>query len=77
MLLAPASDVVSVDFRNVVVVAYDQLAVFEFGIATEVFGLRRPEIKAPWYRCRACAIERGPIRARGGIVITEIGRAHV
>ena len=68
----------SADFKNVAVVAYDQLAVFEFGIATEVFGLRRPEIKAPWYRCRACAIEPGPIHARGGIVISaEAGLASV
>lgn len=58
------------DPRRVVIVVYDQLATFEFGIATEVFALRRPEIAAPWYRCRVCAIEAGPIRAKGGITIT-------
>lgn len=62
------------DPRNVVVVAYDQLAMFEFGIATEIFALRRPEITVPWYRCRVCAIEPGPIRAKGGITITADAR---
>ncbi len=57
------------DPKRVALVAYDGLATFEFGIAVEVFGLRRPELRVPWYRCQVCAIEPGPIRARGGIVI--------
>ncbi|MFT4248698.1 MAG: hypothetical protein QM581_11845 [Pseudomonas sp.] len=34
----------------VVAVAYDQLGLFEFGIAMEVFGLPRPEVGLNWYR---------------------------
>jgi AraC family transcriptional activator FtrA len=55
--------------RSVAVVAYDRLATFEFGIAVEVFGLRRPELNVPWYTVRVCAIEPGPLRAHGGILI--------
>lgn len=29
--------------RHVAILAYDQLCMFEFGIAVEVFGLPRPE----------------------------------
>lgn len=59
----------SLNRRRVALVAYDRLATFEFGIAVEIFGLRRPELGVPWYRMQVCAIEPGPIRARGGIVI--------
>lgn len=57
----------------VVVIAYDQLAIFEFGCAVELFGLARPELEPmlskAWYRFATCAIERGPLRATGGITI--------
>ncbi len=43
---------------NVVAVAYDRLAFFEFGIAVEVFGLPRPEIDA-WYHFRSIRDYRG------------------
>ena len=33
--------------HRVVVVAYDRVALFELAIATEVFGLPRPELKIP------------------------------
>jgi AraC family transcriptional activator FtrA len=35
----------------------------------EVFGLPRPEIKVPWYRFEVCALDRGPLRATGGVTI--------
>jgi AraC family transcriptional regulator, transcriptional activator FtrA len=57
------------NLRHVVVVAYDRLATFELGIAVEVFGLRRQGLGVPWYSFEVCAVERGPIRARGGVVI--------
>ena len=38
-----------------------------------MFGLQRPELGVPWYRFHVCAIEPGPIRARGGIVIEAAG----
>jgi AraC family transcriptional regulator, transcriptional activator FtrA len=58
-----------VDFRRVVALAYDRMATFEFGIVVEVFGLPRPEIKVPWYRFEVCALERGPLRATGGVTL--------
>src|SRR5450830_165514 len=53
----------------VVVLAYDGLCTFEFGCAVELFALERPELKVDWYDFAVCAIERGPIRAAGGITI--------
>lgn len=63
----------SPDPRQVVVVAYDGLRTFEFGIAVEVFGLERPELGVPWYRFRVCAQERGPLRAIGGFTVRAEG----
>lgn len=54
--------------RKVVVIAFDRLTVFEFGIAIEVFGLPRPDLD-PWYSFSVCAIEPGPIRTLGGLTI--------
>jgi AraC family transcriptional activator FtrA len=50
----------------VVALAYDGLCTFEFGVAVEVFGLKRPEFEFPWYRFAVAALERGPLRATGG-----------
>jgi AraC family transcriptional regulator, transcriptional activator FtrA len=55
--------------RRVVAVAYDGLCAFEFGIATELFGLARPEFGVPWYEYRVVAASSAPIRAIGGIGI--------
>jgi AraC family transcriptional activator FtrA len=54
---------------HVVVVAYDGLCTFEFGIAVEAFGLPRPEL-ASWYDFTVTACEPGPIRAVGGFAIS-------
>lgn len=51
----------------VVVIAYDGLCTFEFGVAYEVFGLARPEMGPGWYRYCTAAIEPGPLRAAGGL----------
>ena len=59
--------------HRVVVVAYDGLTPFEFGIVVEAFALPRPELKVPWYRFTVCALESRPIRALGGIRIV-VGR---
>jgi len=53
----------------VVVLAYDQLATFEFGCAVEIFGTPKAELGVPWYDFAVCAMDRGPIRADGGITI--------
>ena len=52
----------------VVALLYDGLCTFEFGIVTEIFGLARPEMGDGWYRFASCAVDDGPLRARGGIV---------
>src|SRR5258708_28248688 len=57
------------DTRRVAALAYDGLGTFEFGIVTEVFGLPRPELGVDWYEFEVCALERGPIRATGGILL--------
>lgn len=53
--------------RKVVVVAYDGLCTFEFGVAVEVFGLPRPEI-GHWYEFSLCTPEkdRDALGAVGG-----------
>ena len=55
--------------RRVVALAYDGLCTFEFGIASELFGLARPELDTPWYEYRVVATTNGPIRAVGGLTI--------
>ena len=55
---------------HVVVLAYDGLCTFEFGIAYEVFGLPRPEMGEGWYRFSVAGIEPGPLRAAGGLTVS-------
>jgi AraC family transcriptional activator FtrA len=55
--------------RSVAVLAYDGLCTFEFAIAVEVFGLRRPELRVPWYEFEVCAADRGPLHAEGGVTL--------
>jgi AraC family transcriptional activator FtrA len=59
------------DLRRVAALAYDGLGTFEFGIVVECFGLHRTGLGVPWYQFEVCSVERGPIRAAGGI------RVHV
>ena len=56
--------------RNVVAVAYDGLCGFEFGVATELFGLPRPELDVDWYHFSVVAAEPTPIRMLGGCTLT-------
>lgn len=55
--------------RAVVAVAYDGLCTFEFGVATELFGLARPELGVQWYDFSVVAVEPGPLRALGGMTV--------
>ena len=55
--------------RRVAAIAYDGLCTFEFGIVIEMFALPRPELPVDWYDFRVCALERGPLRATGGITV--------
>ena len=58
----------------VVAIAYEGLGTFELGIATEIFGLPRPEMGPDWYLFEVCAVEPGPLRGLGGMsVMTETG----
>jgi len=57
--------------------AYDGLCTFEFGIVVELFGLPRPSMKH-WYDFKVCGLERGPLRATGGLTVTpELGIEHL
>ncbi len=49
--------------------AYEGLCTFEFGLVVEAFALPRPELGIPWYRFQVCSLERGPVRALGGVTI--------
>ena len=51
------------------VLAYNRLSLFEFGIAVEIFGLPRPELPVDWYKFSVCSLENGPVRATGGVLI--------
>lgn len=61
----------------VVVLAYDQLCTFEFGCAIEIFGLARPELKVDWYDFAVSAVERGSIRAAGGLIFKAPYALHL
>jgi AraC family transcriptional activator FtrA len=52
--------------REVATLVYDGLCTFEYGIAVEMFGIARPELD-DWYRFTSCAVDRGPMRAAGGL----------
>ena len=60
--------------RSVAVLAYDGLCTFEFALAVEVFGLRRPELGVPWYDFKVCAADRGPLRSTGGSTSDSAGQ---
>lgn len=58
---------------QVITLAYDELCIFEFGVAYEIFGLPRPEMGTNWYRFRVAAIEPGPLTAAGGLMVAGHG----
>lgn len=53
--------------KLVVALAYDRLGTFEFGCATEIFALARPELGVDWYRFAVCSEERGMLRSCAGM----------
>ena len=55
--------------KRVVAVAYDGLCLFEYGVATELFALERPELGLDWYRFEAVSPDPGPLRATGGVTL--------
>lgn len=56
--------------RLVAALLHEQVATFELGIVTEIFGLARPEMGPDWYRFVTVAEEVRPLRATGGLRIT-------
>jgi AraC family transcriptional regulator, transcriptional activator FtrA len=58
---------------RIVILVYDGLCTFEYGIAVEVFGLYRPELGGYLYDVSSVSVEKRPLRAAGGIVITATG----
>lgn len=58
---------------QVVVLAYDGLCTFEFGVAVEIFGLPRPELGDNWYRFAVAAVDEGELRATGGVRVMADG----
>ncbi len=56
--------------HRVLTLAYDYLCLFEFGIATEIFGLPRPELDVDWYQFDVCSVGSGPLNGLGGISIS-------
>jgi AraC family transcriptional activator FtrA len=66
---APADRVTARPHR-VACLAFDGLAPFELGVATEVFALPRPELAVDrWYSFALCAERPGTLRAVGGFEI--------
>ncbi|HYD79398.1 MAG TPA: transcriptional regulator FtrA [Paucimonas sp.] len=53
----------------VVALAYDGLALFEFGIATELFGLPRTDLEIPWYQFKVANVGTEPCGALGGVTL--------
>lgn len=55
--------------HTVATLLYDGVNPFELGVATEVFGVERPELGVPWYRFLLCAEARGPVRTSLGFSV--------
>ncbi|HSA66030.1 MAG TPA: transcriptional regulator FtrA [Methyloceanibacter sp.] len=53
----------------VAVVVYDDLCLFEFGVAAELFGLPRPELDVSWYDFAVVGLESRCFRSLGGVSI--------
>jgi AraC family transcriptional activator FtrA len=58
---------------RVVALAYDRLAIFEFGITAEFFALARPEMDFVPYRFAVAAADPPPLRALGGVRVEVDG----
>ncbi|MDQ6662656.1 MAG: helix-turn-helix domain-containing protein [Chloroflexota bacterium] len=64
--------------HTVATIAYDAVNPFELAVATEVFGVERPELGVSWYRFLVCATEPRPIRTSVGFFLTTpYGLEHV
>src|ERR1700710_3096811 len=67
------ADGVSSSSHRGVVVAYDRLCTFEYGIAAEVFGFYHPGLEGDWYQFQTAAAEEGRLRTNTGLVVEADG----
>jgi AraC family transcriptional activator FtrA len=56
--------------RQVALLAFDGMPLFEFSIAVELFGLDRPEMGPDWYSFEIASLEGGPVRTTAGLRVT-------
>lgn len=56
------------DIRRVAILAYDQLSLFEFGCALELFALARPEF-SEWYQTDVLALEKSSLASMAGLSV--------
>jgi AraC family transcriptional regulator, transcriptional activator FtrA len=56
--------------HTVATIAYDSVNPFELAVATEIFGLERPELGVSWYRFLVCAVEPRPIHTSVDMLIS-------
>lgn len=55
--------------HTIAIIAHDAVNLFQLGVATEIFGVERPELRVPWYRALVCAAEPGAVRSGSGVMI--------
>lgn len=60
--------------HRVAVIVPDDFALFEVGVAIEVFASPRPELEREWYDVRLCTAEPGPLNVRGGLFDVSIAQ---
>jgi AraC family transcriptional activator FtrA len=64
--------------HTVAILIYDHINPFELAVATEVFGLDRPELGIQWYQTFVCAVEPRPIPTRSGFsIFTSYDLTHM
>ncbi len=55
--------------HTIAVAIYNGLSGFEYGIAAEIFRLKRPELGRQWYNFKSCRVEKGKLRTSHGLEI--------
>lgn len=58
--------------HRIAVVVPQGFAVFELGIAIEVFAIHRAGLPEPWYDVKLCAVEAGPVSTQCGVLSMHI-----
>lgn len=61
----------------VVTLVYDGLCLFEFGIASELFGLPRPELQVPWYSFAVASADQSVRTGIGGLHLQSMRKLSV